>query len=231
MWGVDPDELPGPGVSAYELLDRLGTDDGVRTLLVSASNPVVSAPNARHVEQRLRALDFLAVTDIFLSETAQLADVVLPTTQWAEESGTMTNPEGRVLLRRKAVGPPPGVRSDLQIWRGIADRGSAGGSSSRPSRRRSSPSSAGPARAGSPTTPGSPTSAWRQARRSSGRVPLRTIPGRRGCSPSGSPPRTAAPTSSPSGRARSRREPAGIVGRSRTGGERAVRERRGNRVG
>jgi assimilatory nitrate reductase catalytic subunit len=122
VWGVDPDELPGPGVSAYELLDRLGTDDGVRTLLVSASNPVVSAPNARHVEERLRALDFLVVTDIFLSETAQLADVVLPTTQWAEESGTMTNPEGRVLLRRKAVDAPPGVRSDLQIWRGIADR-------------------------------------------------------------------------------------------------------------
>lgn len=120
VWGVDPDELPGPGVSAYELLDTLGRD--VRALLVSASNPVVSAPNARHVEERLRALDFLAVTDIFLSETAQLADVVLPTTQWAEESGTMTNPEGRVLLRRRAVDPPPGVRSDLEIWRGIADR-------------------------------------------------------------------------------------------------------------
>jgi assimilatory nitrate reductase catalytic subunit len=122
VWGIDPDELPGPGVSAYELLDRLGTAAGVRTLLVSASNPAVSAPNARHVADRLRALDFLAVTDIFLSETAQLADVVLPTTQWAEESGTMTNPEGRVLLRRQAVAPPPGVRSDLQIWRGIADR-------------------------------------------------------------------------------------------------------------
>jgi len=127
VWGIDPDELPGPGVSAYELLDRLGTDEGVRTLLVSASNPVVSAPNARHVEERLAALDFLAVTDIFLSETAQLADVVLPTTQWAEESGTMTNPEGRVLLRRMAVDAPPGVRSDLQIWRGIADRLGRGG--------------------------------------------------------------------------------------------------------
>jgi assimilatory nitrate reductase catalytic subunit len=122
VWGIDPDELPGPGVSAYELLDRLGTDAGVRTLLVSASNPVVSAPNARHVAERLAALDFLAVSDLFLSETAQLADVVLPTTQWAEEDGTMTNPEGRVLLRRKAVDPPPGVRTDLEIWRGIADR-------------------------------------------------------------------------------------------------------------
>ena len=122
VWGVDPDELPGPGVSAYELLDRMGTDAGVRTLLLNASNPVVSAPNARHVAARFAALDFLAVTDVFLSETAQLADVVLPTTQWAEEDGTMTNPEGRVLLRRRAVDPPPGVRTDLEIWRGIADR-------------------------------------------------------------------------------------------------------------
>jgi assimilatory nitrate reductase catalytic subunit len=122
VWGIDPDELPGPGVSAYELLDAMGTDGGVRALLVSASNPVVSAPNARHVTDRFAALDFLAVTDIFLSETAQLADVVLPTTQWAEENGTMTNPEGRVLLRRRAIDPPAGVRSDLDVWRGIADR-------------------------------------------------------------------------------------------------------------
>ncbi len=122
VWGVDPDELPGPGVSAYELLDRLGTDAGVRVLLVAAFNPVVSAPNASHVAERLDALDFLVVTDFFLSETAQRADVVLPTTQWAEEDGTMTNPEGRVLLRRRAIDAPAGVRSDLEILRELADR-------------------------------------------------------------------------------------------------------------
>jgi assimilatory nitrate reductase catalytic subunit len=122
VWGIDPDELPGPGVSAYELLDRLGTDDGVRVLLVAASNPVVSAPNARHVTERLDALDLLVVSDFFLSETARRADVVLPTTQWAEEDGTMTNVEGRILLRRKALDPPAGARSDLEIMRGIADR-------------------------------------------------------------------------------------------------------------
>jgi assimilatory nitrate reductase catalytic subunit len=122
VWGVDPDELPGPGVSAYEMLDRLGTDGGVRVLLLAASNPVVSAPNARNVIRRMRALDLLVVTDFFLSESAELADVVLPTTQWAEEDGTLTNPEGRVLLRRKAVDPPPGVRSDLDILRALADR-------------------------------------------------------------------------------------------------------------
>ncbi|WP_326662445.1 molybdopterin oxidoreductase family protein [Streptomyces sp. NBC_00385] len=118
VWGVDPDSLPGPGRSAYELLDALGTE--VRSLLVMGSNPVVSAPHAGHVEERLRSLDFLAVADVVLSETAALADVVLPVTQWAEETGTTTNLEGRVLLRRRAVSAPAGVRSDLDVLHGLA---------------------------------------------------------------------------------------------------------------
>lgn len=120
VWGVDPDSLPGPGRSAYELLDALGTD--VRALLLMGSNPVVSAPRAAHIERRLRSLDFLAVADVVLSETAELADVVLPVTQWAEETGTTTSLEGRVLLRRQAVTPPPGVRSDLYVLHELADR-------------------------------------------------------------------------------------------------------------
>ncbi|MEU8733067.1 molybdopterin oxidoreductase family protein [Streptomyces tendae] len=120
VWGVDPDALPGPGRSAYELLDALGTD--VRSLLVMGSNPVVSAPRAAHVEERLRSLDFLAVCDVVLSETAELADVVLPVTQWAEETGTTTSLEGRVLLRRRALTPPDGVRSDLDVLHGLAGR-------------------------------------------------------------------------------------------------------------
>ncbi|MFD5449230.1 molybdopterin oxidoreductase family protein [Streptomyces sp. NPDC127100] len=120
VWGVDPDSLPGPGRSAYELLDALGTD--IRSLLVMGSNPVVSAPRAAHVEGRLRSLDFLAVCDVVLSETAALADVVLPVTQWAEETGTTTSLEGRVLLRRRAVTPPDGVRGDLEVLHGLAGR-------------------------------------------------------------------------------------------------------------
>ncbi|MFE2437961.1 molybdopterin oxidoreductase family protein [Streptomyces sp. NPDC059409] len=120
VWGVDPDSLPGPGRSAYELLDALGTD--IRSLLVMGSNPVVSAPRAAHVEGRLRSLDFLAVCDVVLSETAELADVVLPVTQWAEETGTTTNLEGRVLLRRRAITPPEGVRGDLDVLHGLAGR-------------------------------------------------------------------------------------------------------------
>lgn len=120
VWGVDPDSLPGPGRSAYELLDALGTD--VKALLLMGSNPVVSAPRAAHVEDRIRSLDFLAVADVVLSETAALADVVLPVTQWAEETGTTTNLEGRVLLRRRAITPPPGVRGDLDVLHGLAAR-------------------------------------------------------------------------------------------------------------
>ncbi|MEO3849128.1 molybdopterin oxidoreductase family protein [Streptomyces sp. B8F3] len=124
VWGVDPATLPGPGRSAYELLDALGAPgpDGVRALLLMGSNPVVSAPHAAHVEQRLRSLDFLAVADVVLSETAALADVVMPVAQWAEETGTLTNLEGRVLLRRRAADPPPGVRGDLDVLRGLAER-------------------------------------------------------------------------------------------------------------
>ncbi|MFC9159629.1 molybdopterin oxidoreductase family protein [Streptomyces fungicidicus] len=120
VWGVDPDSLPGPGRSAYELLDALGTD--IRSLLLMGSNPVVSAPRAAHVEERIRSLDFLAVCDVVLSETAALADVVLPVTQWAEETGTTTSLEGRVLLRRRAISPPEGVRSDLEVLHELAAR-------------------------------------------------------------------------------------------------------------
>ncbi|MFF5517924.1 molybdopterin oxidoreductase family protein [Streptomyces coeruleorubidus] len=120
VWGVDPDSLPGPGRSAYELLDALGTD--IKSLLLMASNPVVSAPRAAHIEERIKSLDFLAVCDVVLSETAALADVVLPVTQWAEETGTTTSLEGRVLLRRQAITPPDGVRSDLEVMHELAAR-------------------------------------------------------------------------------------------------------------
>ncbi|WP_222710532.1 molybdopterin oxidoreductase family protein [Quadrisphaera setariae] len=122
VWGVDPDALPGPGRSAYEMIDALGSAGGVRALLLLASNPVVSAPDAERVRRRLAALDHLVVVDFFLSETAALADVVLPTAQWAEEAGTMTNVEGRVILRRRALAPPDGVRDDLELLNALAHR-------------------------------------------------------------------------------------------------------------
>ena len=120
VWGVDEAELPGPGKSAFELLDSLGQDGGVRCLMVMGSNVAVSAPDSLLVERRLKALNFLVVADFFLSETAQLADVVLPSAQWAEEQGTMTNLEGRVILRRQAFAPPGDARTDLNIIQDLA---------------------------------------------------------------------------------------------------------------
>jgi assimilatory nitrate reductase catalytic subunit len=122
VWGVPAADLPGKGLSAYELLDGLGTPGGARALLVFGSNIVVSAPNATQVTERLAALDLLVVADMVMSETAAMADVVLPVTQWAEETGTMTNLEGRVILREQAVTPPEGVRNDLDVLAGLAAR-------------------------------------------------------------------------------------------------------------
>ncbi|WP_147943040.1 molybdopterin oxidoreductase family protein [Microbispora sp. CSR-4] len=120
VWGIEPSALPGPGRSAFELLDALGTGGGPSALLVFGSNPAVSAPHSARVADRLAALDLLVVSDIVLSETARMADVVLPITQWAEEDGTLTNLEGRVLLRRRALAPPPGVRTDLEVLHDLA---------------------------------------------------------------------------------------------------------------
>lgn len=126
VWGVPEASIPGPGLPAVELLASLGrpaskdTAAGVRCLFVHGANLVVSAPDALAVQAGLRALDFLVVCDFFLSETAREADVVLPVLQWAEEEGTMTNLEGRVLRRRRAAEPPAGARSELWIMNRLA---------------------------------------------------------------------------------------------------------------
>jgi assimilatory nitrate reductase catalytic subunit len=122
VWGVDPAVLPGKGKSAYELLDALGPEGGIRALLVFGSNVAVASPNARHIDKRLASLELLVVCDAFVNETAAAAHVILPITQFAEEDGTMTNLEGRVILRRRVRPPPPGVKSDLEILAALAER-------------------------------------------------------------------------------------------------------------
>jgi assimilatory nitrate reductase catalytic subunit len=122
VWDVPEEAIPGPGKSATELFESIGSREGVRALLVMGSNIAVSAPNALRVDCRLKALDFLVVADFFVSETAQLADVVLPSAQWAEEDGTMTNLEGRVIRRRRAFDPPAGVWTDLEVLTALAAR-------------------------------------------------------------------------------------------------------------
>lgn len=114
VWGVQPDALPGPGQPAMRLLRTLADADGAKALLVHGSNLVVSAPDADDLRARLQRLELLVVTDFVPSETAMLADVVLPIAQWAEEEGTMTNLEGRV-IRRRRLRPPPGQARD-ELW-------------------------------------------------------------------------------------------------------------------
>ncbi|KUM37187.1 molybdopterin oxidoreductase family protein [Arthrobacter sp. EPSL27] len=121
VWGVPETLIPGPGLPAVQLLKSLGQPDGVRCLFVHGANVAVSAPDANAVIAGLRSLDFLVVCDFFLSETAAEADLVLPVTQWAEEEGTLTNLEGRVLRRRRALAPPPGVRTELWIMARLAE--------------------------------------------------------------------------------------------------------------
>jgi assimilatory nitrate reductase catalytic subunit len=122
VWGIDPAELPGKGKSAYELLDALGPEAGIRALLVFGSNVAVASPNATHIGKKLESLDLLVVCDAFENETSEVAHAVLPTAQWSEEEGTMTNLEGRVILRERVQSPPFGVRTDIEILSALAAR-------------------------------------------------------------------------------------------------------------
>jgi len=122
VWDIDPASLPRKGKSAFELLDSMGQPGGVRTLLAMGSNIAVASPDANRIEKRLAALDHLAVCDSFHTETTAFAHVVLPVYQWAEEDGTLTNLEGRVIRRRRVARPPTGVRGDIDVMRELATR-------------------------------------------------------------------------------------------------------------
>ncbi|HEX7503202.1 MAG TPA: molybdopterin-dependent oxidoreductase, partial [Acidobacteriota bacterium] len=94
----------------------------IKGLYIMGENPMVSDPNIGHVEQALKKLDFLVVQDIFLTETAQLADVVLPVASFAEKQGTFTNTERRVLWVEKAVTAPGEARIDWEVIRDVSTR-------------------------------------------------------------------------------------------------------------
>lgn len=100
-WGVPVCEMPKKGVSAYEMF-QLMLDKTIRSLYLLCSNPAVSAPNQHHVRSALKQLDFMVCVDFYLSESAEYADVILPTTTWAEDEGTTTNLEGRVIRHKQA---------------------------------------------------------------------------------------------------------------------------------
>jgi assimilatory nitrate reductase catalytic subunit len=123
-WGVDPSDLPGRGRTYVELFDD-AHDGTVRAMLLLNSNPMVSAPDLGRTAQALRRLDHFVVVDLFLSETAAFADVVLPGSAFAEEEGTITTLEGRVIRCDQAVAPAAG-RADIDVFRNLANRLGAG---------------------------------------------------------------------------------------------------------
>jgi assimilatory nitrate reductase catalytic subunit len=125
VWGIDEKDLPGPGHSAFELMQAIGRKE-IRGLFVLGSNPVISSPDTDSVKKWLGTVDHLVVVDTFLSETSLLADVVLPGSLWAEETGSTTNLEGRVVLREALRIPPEGAKTDTEIVLDIAQRLGAG---------------------------------------------------------------------------------------------------------
>jgi assimilatory nitrate reductase catalytic subunit len=121
FWGIEEADLPHAGVSAVEMVHLIGTGE-VRGLLGICNNPFVSMPNARRIEGDYANLEFHVQLDFFLSETAAKADVVLPVATWAEEGGTTTNAEGRVVLRHEAAEPPGEARTDWWVVCELARR-------------------------------------------------------------------------------------------------------------
>ncbi len=112
-WGVE--NLPREGgLTIPDMLDAIG-DGSLRFLYIMGENPMVSDPDINHVKHALESIDFLVVQDIFLTETAELADVVLPAASFAEKDGTFTNTERRVQRVRKAIEPIGDSKPDWVI--------------------------------------------------------------------------------------------------------------------
>lgn len=115
-------QLPGqPGLTMTEILAAAARGE-VKGLFVLGANPALSAPDLKHTTHALRRLEFLVVQDIFLTETAELAHVVLPGASFVEKDGTVTSTERRVQRIRRAVPPAGSARSDLDILLDLADR-------------------------------------------------------------------------------------------------------------
>ncbi len=121
VWGIDEKDLPHSGYPATLMIPAMLRKEICACFMI-CSNPMVSLPDQHTVERALRGLDLFVVTDFFLSETAELADIVLPGSVWAEDEGTVTNLEGRVIKYNKAVEPPGEARVDWQIICDLARR-------------------------------------------------------------------------------------------------------------
>ena len=119
-WGVLPESLSlKEGLMVTEIVKE---ESGVRGMYIMGENPIISDPDIAHAEHWFRELEFLAVHDLFLTETARYADVVLPGSSFAEKTGTFVNTERRIQVAHQAVASPGAARSDLEILIELSNR-------------------------------------------------------------------------------------------------------------
>ena len=118
-WGATLD--PKPGLTVVEIMDAIQSGQ-IRGMYIMGENPAMSDPDANHARAALAALEHLVVQDIFLTETAYLADVILPASAFPEKTGTFTNTDRLVQLGRQAIDPPGEAKQDLWIIQQMAKR-------------------------------------------------------------------------------------------------------------
>jgi len=119
LWDVELD--PNPGLTVVEIIDAIHEGE-IRAMYVMGENPAMSDPDVSHARAALAKLEHLVVQDIFLTETAAYADVILPATAWPEKDGTVTNTNRQVQLGRKALDAPGDAKPDWWITQEIARR-------------------------------------------------------------------------------------------------------------
>ena len=119
LWNSELDDRPG--LTVVEIIDAIHAGD-IHAMYIMGENPAMSDPNLNHAREALAKLDHLVVQDIFFTETAGFADVILPASAFPEKTGTFTNTDRRVQLGRAAVDPPGQARQDLWIIQQLARR-------------------------------------------------------------------------------------------------------------
>ncbi|MCU7869849.1 MAG: formate dehydrogenase subunit alpha, partial [Candidatus Thiodiazotropha sp. (ex Lucinoma borealis)] len=119
LWNQPLD--PNPGLTVVEIMHAI-TEGTIKGMYIMGENPAMSDPNLNHARKALAGLDHLVVQDIFMTETAWYADVILPASAFAEKNGSFTNTDRRVQLGRQALDPPGQARQDLEIIQALANR-------------------------------------------------------------------------------------------------------------
>ncbi len=130
IWGEEVDDTPG--LTVVEIIDAIYAGD-IKGMFVQGENPAMSDPDVEHARDALAKLEHLVVQDIFLTETANFADVILPASAWPEKNGTVTNTNRQVQMGRKALNPPGEAREDWQILVEMGERLGLGWAYSHPS--------------------------------------------------------------------------------------------------